>query len=99
MLAENIRKYRKKSGLTQRGLAEQLFLTPQTVSKWEKGLSEPNLKDLCKLSSIFSISTDTLLGNHLKNDNQSVMIAIDGGGTKTEFVFFLKQAVFWTTWF
>ena len=91
MLAENIRIYRKKLGLSQKELAEMLLLTPQTISKWEKGLSEPSLKDLCKLSNIFSVSTDELLGNSLKQDELDAMIAVDGGGTKTDFVLFYQN--------
>lgn len=34
---EYIRKKRQEAGLTQRGLAELLFVTESTVSKWERG--------------------------------------------------------------
>jgi len=95
MLAENIKKFRKKLGFSQKDIAEKIFLTPQTVSKWEKGLSEPCLKDLCKLSAIFSVSTDELLGNSITKGKPRVMIAIDGGGTKTEFVMFDSTGKIW----
>ncbi len=91
MLNENIRKYRKKLKLSQKSLAELLFLTPQTISKWEKGLSEPRIQDLCRLSQILGVSTDELLDNKMSDRIVSAMIAVDGGGTKTEFVLFDKN--------
>ncbi len=36
---ENLKKYRVQKQLTQQALAEKLYVTPQTVSKWEKGVS------------------------------------------------------------
>ena len=89
ILAKNIRHYRKKCGMTQLDLSERLYIAPQTVSKWESGLSEPDAERLCMLADIFGISIDNLV-----RGAQSVMknafIAIDGGGTKTEFVLFLE---------
>ena len=35
--AENLRKYRILKNLTQENLAEYLCITPQSVSKWERG--------------------------------------------------------------
>ena len=38
-LSENLRKYRIAKGLTQEDVAEYLGLTPQSISKWERGVS------------------------------------------------------------
>jgi transcriptional regulator with XRE-family HTH domain len=43
MLAENLKKIRKDKGYTQEILAEKLNVVRQTVSKWEKGLSLPDV--------------------------------------------------------
>ena len=40
MLSENLRIFRKKKGLSQEELAMQLNVVRQTVSKWEKGVSQ-----------------------------------------------------------
>lgn len=40
MLNENIRKLRKAKGLSQEELAVKLHVVRQTVSKWEKGVSQ-----------------------------------------------------------
>lgn len=86
-LACNIKKFRKIRNLTQGQLAEKLYVTPQNISKWENGISSPDIEKLCEIARIFSISTDLLLG--INDDvTQLLMLAIDGGGTKTEFLLF-----------
>lgn len=40
MLGENIRTIRKEQGLSQEELAERIHVVRQTVSKWEKGVSQ-----------------------------------------------------------
>lgn len=39
-IGEQIRKLRKKQGLTQDALAKRLFVTSQAVSQWERGVSQ-----------------------------------------------------------
>ena len=53
---------RKKHNLTQSELGEMLNVTPQAVSKWENGLSEPDLGTLRKMCEIFNVTTDEMLG-------------------------------------
>lgn len=60
-LAEQIRKYRKSSGLTQEALAEKLNTTRQSVSKWEQGSLEPNIQMLNNLAELFGVSLDNLV--------------------------------------
>ena len=86
-LGRRIKNYRISCGLTQASLAEKLLLTPQTVSKWERGLSSPDITYLSALCSSLGITpSKLLLENEEKRDGY--MIAIDGGGTKTELVLF-----------
>ena len=90
ILSKNIRIYRKKSGLTQASLAESLYITPQTVSKWESGISEPDAEKLCAMADIFSISLDVLMRSE-ESEEKRALIAIDGGGTKTYFLLFTEE--------
>lgn len=53
---------RKWKGLTQAQLAEQLGISAQAVSKWESGLSCPDIMMLVPLANLFGVSTDLLLG-------------------------------------
>ena len=61
-MGKRIMENRKRLGLTQDGLAEQLGVTAQAVSKWENDQSCPDITMLPKLAEIFGISTDELLG-------------------------------------
>lgn len=53
---------RKRLGLTQDALAEQLGVTAQAVSKWENDQSCPDITMVPKLAQVFGITTDELLG-------------------------------------
>ena len=61
-LGKRIMTHRKRLGMTQDALAEQLGITAQAVSKWENDLSCPDITMLPKLAEIFGVTTDQLLG-------------------------------------
>ena len=65
MLQETIKKYRKEMKLTQEQLAEIMGVTVGAVSKWELGLSNPDIMLLPKLASLFGVSLDTLFSFQL----------------------------------
>lgn len=52
---------RKAHGLTQKELGEKLFVTDKTVSKWERGLSLPNVALLLPLSEVLGVTVTELL--------------------------------------
>ena len=89
--AENLKAYRKAEKLSQGALAELLKLSPQSISKWERGESYPDIEKLVALSDIFKVSVDCLVGH--SNEHKKIMIAVDGGGTKTEFIMFSEDGV------
>lgn len=61
-IGRNIFYFRKEKGLTQAQLAEQLGISVQAVSKWERGFSCPDLSLIEPLVRIFGITSDQLLG-------------------------------------
>lgn len=73
-MAENIRKYRKERGMTQEELAEKLNLTLGTISKWERGSSEPELSYLMQLAQIFHVSVDALIGFSIRSNNADALV-------------------------
>ena len=54
---------RTKKGLSQEELAEKVFVTRQAVSRWETGETIPNIDTLKRLSKLFDVSINTLLGS------------------------------------
>ena len=60
-IGANIASYRKRSGLTQAGLAEKLNYSDKAVSKWERGESIPDVLTLMQLSEQFDIKIEDLL--------------------------------------
>lgn len=61
-LSENLKKYRILKNLTQEDVAEYLSITPQSVSKWERGDCYPDITFLPALANIFETSIDVLVG-------------------------------------
>ena len=61
-LNENLKRYRILKNLTQEEVAKFLSVTPQSVSKWERGESYPDITFLPALANIFETSIDTLIG-------------------------------------
>ena len=59
--AENLKNLRKSKNLTQSELAEKLFTSPQTISRWESGDGEPSLDLLISLAEILDVSADRLI--------------------------------------
>ncbi len=60
-LGANIAAYRKRSRLTQVGLAEKLNYSDKAVSKWERGESMPDLLTLVQLADHFGVTVNDLL--------------------------------------
>lgn len=61
-LSQNLKKYRVMKNLTQEELGEYLGITSQSVSKWERGESCPDISFLPALANIFETSVDMLIG-------------------------------------
>ena len=63
MLSKRLKELRKQKGWSQQKLAEKTDLSFNTVTKIEQGLAKhPTLKTLLKLSDVFGISLDELVG-------------------------------------
>ncbi len=68
-----IAKMRKEQNLTQEQLAEQLGITKNAVSKWERGISLMDMSLLKPLSGIIKVEViDILSGEIIDKNNKSV---------------------------
>lgn len=60
-VGEKMQFYRKKIGLSQEQLGQQMLVSRQTVSLWESDKTMPTVDNLVRLKEIFSISIDEIL--------------------------------------
>ena len=68
---EKLIELRKSRGMSQEELGNELNVTRQTVSKWELGVTTPEMNKLIEMSRLFDISIDELVGNETKQENNS----------------------------
>ena len=61
-LGNRLRDLRRLYGLSQREVAEKLYITRSSYAYYETGRTEPDLHTLCEIAGIFQVSTDYLLG-------------------------------------
>ena len=69
---------RKKNNLTQEALAKKLYVSRQTISKWELGETKPNIEQARDLAKIFNISVDELFDeeSNKKFDKKLIVIIV-----------------------
>lgn len=69
-IGEKIKDLRRKNDLTQEKLADHLGVSYQTVSKWETGITSPDLSLIVPLARLFKVTTDELFGF---NENADIL--------------------------
>lgn len=70
-IGETIKRLRKERDLTQEMLANFLNVSYQSVSKWERGESYPDITLIPTIASFFGVTTDTILGiKMIEQDNK-----------------------------
>lgn len=82
-----LKELRQQAGLTQKQLAERLWLSKATVSYYEQSVRYPSPEILVKLSKIFHVSTDYLLGIEGKKQ------VLDVTDLSDEEIAFLENAI------
>ena len=58
---QKLQELRKQKGLTQEELAEKLYVSRTSISKWESGRGYPNIESLKAIANFFSVTVDELL--------------------------------------
>lgn len=59
---ERLKSARNKCGISQKKLAEKLFVSQQTIAKWETDKATPNPEAITKIADLLNVSLDYLLG-------------------------------------
>ena len=70
-ISKIIKEARIKKGMTQQQLADSVYVTRQTISKWEKNYSVPDAEVLVKLADVLEVQTSQLLGVKADSDAQT----------------------------
>ena len=63
----NLQKIRLENGMKQETLAEHLDISQGTLSNWETERNDIDMKSLKKISKLFNVTIDEILGNTIKN--------------------------------
>ncbi len=77
-IGEKIARCRKRKGMSQEELAEQLELSRQAVSRWETGTAVPDTEKVILLSRLFGVTTDYLLLDELEEPDGILPVAEKG---------------------
>ena len=70
-VAENLKNLRKNNDLTQEEVAEMLSVSPQSVSKWERGETLPDITLLPALANLYKVTVDFIIGMEKINARQT----------------------------
>ena len=77
LFAETLRKLRREKGISQRELAQRLFVTRSAITHWENGSRMPNAEMLSRLSECLGVSVDALLGSGEAESESPKVIMVD----------------------
>ncbi|MCL1998336.1 MAG: helix-turn-helix domain-containing protein [Turicibacter sp.] len=83
-ISEKIRILRKQRGMSQEDLASALYVSRQSVSRWELDECQPDLDCIVQLSDIFGVTTDYLLKEDTPITPQNAPIPPSFGGRSVD---------------
>lgn len=82
-IAYNIKLFRETAGWTQEKLAEKVVTSRSNIAKWENSSTIPDVQSLIKLSDVFNVSIDHLIGKQtFQNELLRDFKRIYGSNTK-----------------
>lgn len=77
LFAETLKKIRTDKGFSQKKLADMMFVTRSTVSRWENGSRLPDVMMISRLSQCLGTDFNTLLSSVAKSDDTPNIIIVD----------------------
>ena len=75
--SETLKKLRTKIGLSQQDLAEKMYVSKATVSRWESGVRLPDAIMITRLSEILDVDVNVLLSAAAESDECPNVILVD----------------------
>lgn len=70
---EKIKEIRKSQNLTQEQFAEKIFVSRNTVAKWESSLGYPDIQNLITISDVFGVGLDDLMKKDKKLKHKIIL--------------------------
>ena len=83
-MQNRIRELRKRSGLTLDEFAKDLGVSRATLGFWEQGKFQPSNEMLLRLSDIFEVSVDYILGRNTVKEDELKVALFGGDGEVTD---------------
>lgn len=77
LFADNLKNLRAEKNLSQRELAERMFVTRSTVVRWESGSRLPDASMIYRLAECLDVNVDRLLSAAAESDESPVVIMVD----------------------
>ncbi len=68
---DRLRELRTDQGILQKDLAKYLNVSNTTVSEWERGNNQPDIKTLIAIAKYFNTSVDYLIGYETEDGNKN----------------------------
>ena len=75
--SEKLRNLRTEKGLTQRQLADALFITRKTISNWEAGIRMPDVVMLTRLSKVLGVKPYELIDVFPSGEDSPILIIVE----------------------
>ncbi|HCY0202165.1 TPA: helix-turn-helix transcriptional regulator, partial [Staphylococcus aureus] len=69
-IGKELKKLRKENNITQEYLAEKLYVSIQTVNKWENGKCLPDAINLLHIAQFYGVSLDVLMKNEMRKNKK-----------------------------
>lgn len=72
-LGDRLRRARDRKGLKQKEVNERTGISDKSLSRYENNASEPDAESLVKLSNLYEVSLDWLLGKEIKKRSANAL--------------------------
>lgn len=74
-LADELKRLRKENDITQEFLAKEIYVSIQTINKWENGKCLPDAINLLNIARFYGVSLDVLMKNDVYKKTESSKVS------------------------
>ena len=77
LFADTLKRLRAEKELSQRDVAQQMYVTRSTVARWESGSRLPDVAMISRLSEVLGADVNLLLSATSQSDDQPIVMMVD----------------------